>query len=186
MGQGQSTFNYNYAAVWLAGLAAGVLVCKAQSGVAPRNLTSHGMPPAGQACTFINCSSLQDCIDFYQKVLELELVYEQKGFVAFFRLTSGSFICVCLRQNRESDFIGDAKGAIVSLVFGKNAEIDAWHTRLAAKVAPGQAWSIEKTPSVGVSSDGKEIKQIYNMFLRDPSGYLIEYEVIHDSAWPSA
>jgi catechol 2,3-dioxygenase-like lactoylglutathione lyase family enzyme len=182
MGNSNST-TAKFCGVFLAGAAAGVLLCKAQRSRAPR---SDGLPPASQSCTFINCSSIAESANFYQNVLGLELVYEQKGFVAFFRLTTNTFLCVCLRQNREQDFRGDTKGAIVSLVFQTNAEVDTWHEALAAKAeAAGQTWSIEKRPGAGISSDGKVVP-IYNMFLKDPAGYLVEFEVFHDKGWPSA
>jgi catechol 2,3-dioxygenase-like lactoylglutathione lyase family enzyme len=180
-----NTTTAKFCGVWLAGAAAGALLCKAQRSRAPAR--TDGLPPPSQSCTFINCSSIAESADFYQKVLGLELVYEQKGFVAFFRLTTSTFLCVCLRQNREEDFRGDTKGAIVSLVFQTNAEVDAWHEALAAKAeaAPGRAWSIDKRPGAGISSDGKVVP-IYNMFLKDPAGYLVEFEVFHDKGWPSA
>ena len=174
MGNSQSA-TAGYGGVWAAG---GVLICRAQRSRACR---SDGLPPASQSCTFVNCSSIADSVNFYQDVCwGLGLVYEQRGFVAFFRLTTGAFLCVCLRRNREHDSASDAKGVIVSLVFQSNAEVDAWHETLAAKAdALDRDARIEKSPGAGISSDGKVVP-IYNMFLRDPAGY----EVFHDKAWP--
>ena len=170
-----------YGGVWAAG---GVLIlCRAQRSRACRSGCSY---PASQSCTFVNCSSIADSVNFYQDVCwGLELVYEQRGFVAFFPLTTGAFLCVCLRRNREHDSASDAKGAIVSLVSQSNAEVDAWHQTLAAKAdALDRDARIEKSPGAGISSDGKVVP-IYNMFLRDPAGYLVEYEVFRDAAWPA-
>lgn len=181
MGQVSSS-SIKYGGIWLAGVTAGFLLCKLRSNAGTTG--KSGMPTASQACTFLNCSSLNDSIEFYQTVLGLEMVYELKGSVAFFRTTRDSFICVCKRHNREQDFVGDTKGAIVSLIFNENSEVDTWHDALIKDIRPDQKWSIEKGPSVGVSSDGKEVPQIYNMFLRDPSGYLVEFEVFHIDEWP--
>lgn len=183
MGQASSS-SIKYGGIWLAGVTAGVLLCKLRSNMGTTR--KDGMPSASQACTFLNCSSLDDSIEFYQNVLGLEMVYEQKGFVAFFRTTADSFICVCKRENREQDFVGDTKGAIVSLIFTSNNEVEVWHDKLVKDSQPDQKWSIEKTPGVGVSSDGKEVPQIFNMFLRDPAGYLVEFEVLHIDEWPTA
>ena len=92
------------------------------------------------------------------------------------RLTARSFLGVCKREQREA---GDTTGAIVCFVFRRNEEVDRWHRLLLA-----DGVEVEKAPGPGVSSDGKVIKSIYNMFIRDPAGYLVEFQVFHDPAWP--
>jgi catechol 2,3-dioxygenase-like lactoylglutathione lyase family enzyme len=137
-------------------------------------------PPTAQLCTFINASSLEESVHFYVTVLGLEPVYGQPGFVTFVRITNTSFLGICKREDRAANYLGDTKGAIVCLVFRKNEEVDRWHEVLIAKGV-----AIEKAPSPGRSSDGKDIPSIYNMFVRDPVGYLVEFQVFHDPAWPS-
>jgi catechol 2,3-dioxygenase-like lactoylglutathione lyase family enzyme/D-Tyr-tRNAtyr deacylase len=132
--------------------------------------------PFGQQVTFLNTSSLEATADFYGGTLGLPLVYEVPGFVLFYRCASDSFLGICLRAERTA---GDTAGAIPTLVVGTTQEVDAWQARLEAAGV-----ELEKRAGPGVSSDGKSIPSIYNLFIRDPAGYLVEIQVFLDEAWP--
>ena len=131
----------------------------------------------GQLVVFTNTSDLEESRAFYGGVLELPLVLEQAGFVLIFQSSRDSFLGVCLRGSREA---GDTTGAIPTLVCDTPAAVDRWQAKLQAKGV-----AIEKRAGSGVSSDGKLIPSIYNLFIRDPAGYLVEIQAFLDPAWPS-
>ena len=134
--------------------------------------------PFGQCVTFLNTYSLEATAEFYGRVVGLPLVYEQPGFVLFYKVSPSAYLGICLRApGSRAD--GDARGAIPTLVCGTTAEVDSWQSKLeAAGIA------IEKRAGPGVSSDGKHIPTLYNLFVRDPGGYLVEFQVFLDPAWP--
>jgi catechol 2,3-dioxygenase-like lactoylglutathione lyase family enzyme len=132
--------------------------------------------PFAQQVTFLNTSSLKATAEFYGGTLGLPLVYETPGFVLFYQIAPGSFLGICLRADRTS---GDSDGAIPTLVVGTTKEVDAWQVRLEAAGV-----ELEKRAGPGISSDGKNIPGIYNLFIRDPAGYLVEIQVFVDPAWP--
>jgi len=126
--------------------------------------------------TFVNTSCLEATADFYGRMLQLPLVYESPGFVLFYRVAPNSYLGVCLRGSREA---GDVKGAIPTFVCQSRAEVDSWQEKLEKL-----GIAIEKRAGLGISSDGKHIPTIYNLFIRDPAGYLVEFQVFLDPAWP--
>lgn len=132
--------------------------------------------PFSQQITFLNTSCLETSADFYGGKFGLPLVYEQPGFTRIYRVSADAFLGVCLRATRES---GDAAGGIPTFVRQSTAEVDEWQTRLEAA-----GLSIEKAAGPGVSADGKSVPAIYNLFVRDPSGYLVEVQAFVDPAWP--
>ena len=131
----------------------------------------------GQQVTFLNTSSLEDTADFYGTKLSLPLVFEQPGFVLFYQVSRDSYLGICLRAERAA---ADTTGAIPTLVVGTTQEVDAWQVRLEAAGV-----EIEKRAGPGISSDGKSIPAIYNLFIRDPANYLVEIQVFLDPAWPA-
>merc|ERR1712232_576801 len=106
------------------------------------------------------CSTVRAAVYFYQ--------YKQPGFVKFYRIASESFLCICLRATRAAD---DVKGVIPCFVVRTSAEVDEWQTKL-----KNNSVSIEKAAGPGISSDGKHIPTLYNLFVRDPAGYLVEIQ----------
>ena len=72
------------------------------------------------------------------------------------------------------------KGAIPTLVCQTKEEVNGWQEKLEkAGIA------IEKRAGPGISSDGKHIPTLYNLFVRDPAGYLVEFQVFLDPTWPA-
>jgi len=134
-------------------------------------------PPFSQQVTFINCSDLEAATAFYGGVCDLPLVYSAPGFVHFFQTSPGAFVACCLRSERMP---GDVGGAIPGFIVSSESEVDAWQAKL---IAAGV--EITKAAGPGRSSDGKDIPSIYNVMARDPSGYIVEFQMFRDPSWPS-
>ena len=132
--------------------------------------------PFKQHCYFLNTCSLADSAHFYEDVVGLRCVYEQPGFVKFYKVGPECFLGLCLRESREPE---DVKGAIPTFVCATPIEVDEWQQRLESA-----GISIHKRAGPGVSSDGKHIPTLYNLFVHDPNGYLIEFQAFLDPAWP--
>ncbi len=130
-------------------------------------------PAIDQQVTFLYTRDLAASMRFYGETLGLPLVLDQ-GKCKIYRVAAGAFLGVC------EDAEGPAgtpdsdvqRGVIVTLV---TDEVDAWHEHLRARGVP-----IEKPPTLN------EAFNIYHLFLRDPSGYLVELQTFRDPAWPKS
>jgi catechol 2,3-dioxygenase-like lactoylglutathione lyase family enzyme len=123
-------------------------------------------PSIEQQVTFIYVSDLTRSADFYAGRLGLPLVLDQ-GSCRIYAVTSTAFIGLCQAGNRPVN----REGVILTLA---TQEVDAWHAYLTA-----QGVSVEKPPVYNPTYD------IYHLFVRDPDGYLIEFQTFRDPAWPS-
>lgn len=140
-------------------------------------MAGHQQSPSfNQQVTFLNTSSLETTAEFYGCKLGLPVVYEVPGFVLFYQVARDSFLGICLRAERAD---GDSMGAIPTLVVSTAKEVDVWQAKLEAAGV-----EIEKRAGLGISSDGKDIPSIYNLFIRDPAHYLVEIQAFLDPAWP--
>jgi catechol 2,3-dioxygenase-like lactoylglutathione lyase family enzyme len=134
--------------------------------------------PFAQHCYFLNTSDLEATANFYSGIIGLPVVFEQPGFVKFFQVAPQAFLGVCMRGSRDP---ADVKGAIPTFVCATPAEVDRWQCTMEQ-----HGIEIEKRAGSGISSDGKHLPTLYNLFVRDPAGYLIEFQAFLDPAWPSA
>ena len=113
--------------------------------------------------TFLPTRDLKQTARFYEGVLKLGLALDQTR-CRIYRVTQGGFLGFCLK-----DEIKPQEGVILTLV---TEEVDHWQTLLTEhKVA------IETPPVFNPEF------QIYQMFLRDPNGYLIEIQRFEDPRW---
>ncbi len=113
--------------------------------------------------TFCSTRNLVDTARFYEEVLGLPLALDQ-GACRIYRVTDRAFLGFC--EHLEP---AQTAGIILTLV---TDDVDRWHARLAA-----QGIAFEKAPS-----SNPQFK-IYNCFLRDPNGYLIEIQRFEDPRW---
>ena len=113
--------------------------------------------------TFCSTRSLAETARFYEEALGLPLALDQ-GACRIYRVTDRAFIGFCehLEPARNA-------GIILTLV---TDDVDGWHARLAA-----QDVVFEKAPALNPRF------KIYNCFLRDPNGYLIEIQRFEDPRW---
>jgi len=113
--------------------------------------------------TFLPTRDLAQTAQFYEEVLKLELALDQTR-CRIYRVAEGGFLGFCLK-----DEVTPQDGGILTLV---TEEVDHWQTLLKEHDVP-----IEKGPVFNPDF------QIYQMFLRDPNGYLIEIQRFEDPRW---
>ena len=113
--------------------------------------------------TFLPTRDLAQTAQFYEEVLNLELALDQTQ-CRIYRVAEGGFLGFCLK-----DEVTPQDGVMLTLV---TEEVDHWQALLAEHKVP-----IEKGPIFNPNF------QIYQMFLRDPNGYLIEIQRFEDPRW---
>lgn len=123
-------------------------------------------PIIDQMITFVSVQDLARTAVFYQEILRLPLVLDQ-GSCHIYRVTGQAFVGVC--EHLDGAELGP-DGVILTLV---TEDVDGWHTYLRAHEV-----TIEKPPTLN------ERFNIYQLFARDPDGYLIEIQKFEDEQWP--
>ena len=122
-------------------------------------------PSIDQQVTFLLSADLSATAHFYERVLRLPLVLDQ-GTCRIYRVNGSAFIGFCERTDP-----GEPPGLLFTLV---TQEVDTWYQYLLEKEV-----AIEKPPTFNPQYN------IYQMFVRDPNGYLIEIQTFLDPAWPA-
>ncbi|MEM6281217.1 MAG: VOC family protein [Chloroflexota bacterium] len=122
-------------------------------------------PPIDQQVTFYYTHDLAQTADFYQRVLGLPLALGQ-GTCRIYRITDTAFVGFCQHDSGPVH----TYSTIFTLV---TDEVDAWHDYLVE-----EGVEIEKPPTL------HEKYNIYHIFVRDPNGYLLEFQTFKDPAWP--
>lgn len=125
-----------------------------------------------QQVTFCYVPDLEATAAFYEDVLGLTKVLDQ-GACRIYHVAAGAFMGFCTQTANVPGHV--AEGVILTFVVGTSAEVDAWATYL--HESGGGEW-IDNGPI------HNEQFNIYHLFLRDPSGYLVEIQAFLDPAWP--
>ena len=124
-------------------------------------------PPLDQQVTWVYTEDLEGTAEFYASILGLSLVLDQ-GSCRIYRASPAAFIGVCaVRPGRYVE----PKGVVITFV---TQEVDEWHNRLIAAGA-----TIDSPPEYS------EQFMVYCFFVRDPNGYLLEFQRFEDPAWPN-
>lgn len=118
-----------------------------------------------QQITFLQVDDLERTHDFYAEKLGLELTLDQ-GACRIYRVGGDSFLGFCDHRDGPSP-----EGVIVTLV---RDDVDAY-----CKQLQEAGVELESGPTYN------ETFQIYQAFLRDPDGYLVEVQRFDDPAWPN-
>jgi catechol 2,3-dioxygenase-like lactoylglutathione lyase family enzyme len=121
--------------------------------------------PFTESVTFLYTADLQATASFYEQVLGLELVVDQ-GDCRIYRVSPESFLGFCQRALPPA---GQTTGVIFTFV---TENVDGW-----AGVLRTHGVEIEKNPAQN------EKYKIYNLFFRDPNGYLMEIQRFDDPEW---
>jgi len=124
-------------------------------------------PSIDQQVTFLATADLEKTAVFYESILQLPLVLDQ-GSCRVYQTGGDAYIGFC--QHLEQPPADWGNSIMITLA---TEEVDAWHAYLKEKNVP-----IEKPPTLN------EKFQIYQCFVRDPNGYLIEIQTFLDPAWP--
>ncbi len=108
--------------------------------------------------SWVYTGNLDATADFYARILELECSRDEGG-ARIFKTGDGACIGVC---EAFADRVVEAKGGMISIV---TDDVDAWYQRLLEN-----GLLIEEPPR------RQEQFGIYCFFVRDPNGYVIEFQ----------
>jgi len=108
--------------------------------------------------SWVYTRDLDATTDFYARILELECSRDEGG-ARIFSTADNAFIGVC---EVFADRVVEPQGGMISIV---SDDVDAWYQRLI-----DNGLQIDKPP--------QRLQQfgIYSFFVRDPNGYLIEFQ----------
>ena len=115
-----------------------------------------------QQITFLDTPDLTRTADFYERILGLRLARDQ-GTCRIYHVCGGAYLGFC-RRDAASAVAPSGAAAVVVLTLVTD-QVDAWCARLAA-----EGVEIVKPPA-----DNPPYR-IYNAFVRDPNGYLVEIQ----------
>lgn len=127
-------------------------------------------PSIDQQVTFLHTANLEQTAHFYEDILQLPLVLDQ-GSCRIYATGGDAYLGFCQALSLEAGTEPGTDGIILTLV---TQEVDAWHEYLVKQQVP-----IEKPPT------HNEKYNIYQLFARDPNGYLLEIQTFLDPAWPT-
>lgn len=126
-------------------------------------------PPAFESqVTFLYTHDLEKSAHFYESVMGFELWLDQ-GTCRIYRAAPGAFLGICQTGSGEVQRVESQPNVIFTLV---TEDVDGWYAWLSAK-----GITFEKAPAINTKY------KIYNCFLRDPNGYLLEIQrFLHDDS----
>ena len=117
--------------------------------------------PIAQHITFLDTRDLARTADFYERILGLRLARDQ-GTCRIYHVSGNAYVGFCER----ADAVPPASGITLTLV---SDHVDEWCRRLKA-----HGVEFVKDPA-----DNPPYR-IYNAFVRDPNGYLVEIQRFWD------
>jgi catechol 2,3-dioxygenase-like lactoylglutathione lyase family enzyme len=119
-----------------------------------------------QQITFLYTTDLKTVVPFYETVLGFELVLDQGKCRIYRTVGRTAYIGICERPKpRQAD------GVIFTLV---TQDVDGWYQQIVA-----QGIQPEHEPRVN------DDYGIYHFFVKDPSGYLLEFQQFLGDLWES-
>lgn len=125
------------------------------------------LPPISEQITFLYTPDLARCIPFYERILGLQLALDQGG-CRIYRIDDAhiAYLGICERATPR-----DPNGVIFTFV---TPDVDAWYERIIT-----QGVVCEHAPRTN------EQYGIYHFFVRDPNGYLLEFQRFLNPDWDS-
>lgn len=126
-------------------------------------------PSLDQQVTFLHTADLAATAVFYETILQLPLVLDQ-GSCRIYAAGGDAYLGFCRTLGAHMD-ARSSDGVMLTLV---TQDVDGWHAYLRHHKVP-----IKKPPTFN------EKFNIYQCFVRDPNGYLIEFQRFLDPAWPA-
>ena len=128
-------------------------------------------PALDQQITFLYAEDAPACWDFYEHVLELPLIQDQ-GRVRIYGVAGGrAFLGICMAVAPRVNADPRAEGGVCfSFV---TPDVDGWH-----------AFLRDKGVAIAQAPQYSEQWRIYQFFLRDPAGHLLEFQRF-ERDWPA-
>eukprot|EP00741_Cyanophora_paradoxa_P013129 tig00020675_g12682.t1 len=126
-------------------------------------------PRIDQQVTFIYTDDMAGTCGWYERVLGLECELDQ-GAARIYRTSETSFLGIC--KVRPGRYV-EPKGVVITFACPK-AEVDQWYERM-----------VEKGADILGPPEKNDMFHVYAFFIRDPNGYLIEFQTFLDPRWPS-
>ncbi len=108
--------------------------------------------------SWVYTCDLDSTVEFYAGILGLECSRDE-GDARIFKTARDAFIGVC---RAIDDRVVEPKGGMISIV---TEDVDAWYQRL-----------IDKCVEIECPPRRLEQFAIYTFFVRDPNGYVIEFQ----------
>jgi predicted enzyme related to lactoylglutathione lyase len=124
-------------------------------------------PDINAQINWVYTRDLDSTAEFYREILGLECSRDE-GDARIFKTVDGAFIGVC---KVFAERVVEPKGGMISMV---TDDVDAWYQRLT-----DNGLAIENPPR------RLEKFGIYSFFVRDPNGYVIEFQQF-DSRGPGS
>ena len=118
---------------------------------------SPASPPIAQQITFLDTRDLARTAEFYERILGLRLARDQ-GTCRIYHVAGSAYLGFCERP----DATAPASGLTLTLI---TDDVDGWCGRLRAHGAEFVKEPADNPPY-----------RIYNAFVRDPNGYLLEIQ----------
>jgi len=118
--------------------------------------------PVTQQITFLDTDDLGRTADFYERVLGLRLARDQ-GACRIYHVCDGAYLGFCQRSGTSA--VGPRGAAAVTVLTLITDDVDEWCRRV-----EGLGAEVVKPPA-----DNPPYR-IYNAFVRDPNGYLVEIQ----------
>ena len=119
--------------------------------------------------TFVYTTDLARSVDFYERKLRLPLALDQ-GRCRIYHVAGSAYIGVCERAAGDIQLPPPDKRSVILTLVAE--EVDAWFEQLSALGV-----EFESPPQFNAEYG------IYHVFLRDPSGYLVEIQRFEDPRW---
>jgi catechol 2,3-dioxygenase-like lactoylglutathione lyase family enzyme len=120
--------------------------------------------PLAQQVIFLDTRDLAATADFYERILGLRLARDQ-GRCRIYHVAGSAYLGFCERGGGPTPLPGDRAdtgGVVVTLV---TDQVDEWCAHLRAAGVPFVKEPADNPPY-----------RIYNAFVRDPNGYLVEIQ----------
>jgi catechol 2,3-dioxygenase-like lactoylglutathione lyase family enzyme len=114
--------------------------------------------PINQQITFLDTRDLGRTADFYERILGLRLARDQ-GTCRIYHVAGSAYVGFCERADAPPATAG---GLTLTLI---TADVDEWCRHL-------KAHGVEFVKEPG----DNPLYRIYNAFVRDPNGYLVEIQ----------
>lgn len=120
--------------------------------------------PVDEQITFLYTQDMAKTAPFYETVLGLELALDQGGCRIYHVTGRRGYLGICEREAARP-----SEGVIFTFV---TQDVDGWYERITK-----HGVTCENAPKTN------EAYRIYHFFVKDPNGYLIEFQRFLDDPW---